>query len=280
MNISKRQIPIKTGQKINIYHLTDTHDGADGCDSKLLKDVIRKIELDKNGYWLHGGDIIDPDRPSQRVRKTSTTHDRPEVLSHEDEKSMLWLEKFMFPKWEPIAHKCLGIVAGDHFIEYGNRSNSAEHLCQRLKMPYLGERLGYSSINFSDGKGHMMWYDMLIRHGKGTASTSGGDVASLDRQSTQWFADAHFGGHTHQENCHPIPFMKPSSARSKLQERISWRIRGGSFLRGYLPGRTTYVEKAEYNPLCVGWAELHLTIRVSHCGELVISEQSAEIHAA
>ena len=163
MNLYKRRINVgRAGTKINIYHLTDTHDGDDGCDQKLLKEIIHKIELDPNGYWLHGGDIITPDRPSQRERKAATTHDRPEVLTHEDEKSMLWLEQKMFPKWQPIAKKCIGVVAGDHFIRFGNGQNSAEVMCQRLGLPYLGERLGYSSLIFDDGHKHVQYYDTVL----------------------------------------------------------------------------------------------------------------------
>lgn len=280
MNLHKRRINVKTGGKINIYHLTDTHDGADGCDTHLLKEVIRKIELDPNGYWLHGGDIIDPDRGSMRLRKSSTTHDRPEVLTHEDEKSLLWLEQKMFPKWEKIASKCIGVVAGDHYMQFGNGQNSAEVMCQRLKLPYLGERLGYSSLLLDDGHKHTQFYDIVLRHGKGCASTPGGDVSALVKQSSQWDADAHFGGHTHKENCHPVSIMRPDVGRNKLRQHIVWHIRGGSFLRGYLEGKSSYVEKAEYNPLSVGWAELHLTIGQTHTEGLRVVHTSAELHAA
>lgn len=268
------------GKDINIYHLTDTHDGADGCDTRLLKDVIRKIELDPCAFWTHGGDIIDPDRPSMRERKSGISHDRPEALTHEDEKTMLWLEKKMFPKWKPIAHKCIGVIAGDHYCRFSNNTNSAQHLCTTLKMPYLGERLGYTSLLFTDSAEHAYWYDVLVRHGKGSASTPGGDVAALLRQSSQWIADVNFGGHTHKENCHPVPLMRPNATRTALRQRICWHVRGGSFLRGYLEGKTSYVEQAEYNPLCIGWAEVHVKIGYTNQDGFGVVHSSAELHAA
>lgn len=278
MNISKRRIPITGKSTINIYHLTDTHDGDDGCDVKLLNEVIRKIQLDPNGYWLHGGDIITPDRPSTRERKSAISHDRPEVLTHEDEKSLLWLDSKIIPRWKPIADKCLGVIAGDHLIQFANGMNSAEYMCRALKMPYLGERLGYASLIFCDKSRHAFTYDILIRHGKGSASTQDGDVGALARQSVGWVADAYLGGHTHKENCHPMQYMAPNDTRTDLKARTCWLVRGGSFLRGYLHGKSTYVEKAEYNPLTIGWAELHLSVGYDKDG-LALLHSSAELHA-
>lgn len=278
MNLHRRRFPLNKSKSINIYHLTDTHFGHDGCDVKLLREVIHKIALDPIGLWVHGGDIIDADRPSMRERKALYTHDRPEVLSHEDEKDLLWLDKHVLSLFKDIASKCIGMVDGDHFKIFSNNMTSTAYLCQSLKMPYLGERLGFSSIYAEPaGQRYGLWYDVIVRHGIGAAKTPGGDLSGLVRQSTQWAADAHFGGHSHQENCHPTPVMAPNSARSALQEHIVWHIRGGAFLRGYLPGKTTYVEKGEMNPLCVGWAELHLRFKNPE-DRVSLAHSSAEMH--
>jgi hypothetical protein len=192
-------------------------------------------------------------------------HDRAEALTQEDKEHQEYLDRHVIPLYQPIASKCLGLIAGDHFRIYKTGMNSTEYIARALKVPYLGERMGYVSIIFRKGEKSMR-YDLLARHGKAASSTPGGDMNALMRQNARWEADLLLGGHTHQENAHPEPICGVNQHRDNLYQKIRWYIRGGSFLRGFVVGRNKehYAEKEEYSPLCIGWGRVDLFFGQPH----------------
>lgn len=187
--------------------------------------------------------------------------DRNDAFSQEDERNMAWLDAKIIPKFMKIKNSCLGILDGDHYLIFKNGTTSGQYICNKLGINYLGERMAYVGLILEAKMNnviHHIKYVILARHGRGASRTNGADIMSLEKQNSGFIADLFLGGHSHKENCHPIPMLYPSKNFDFVKQKIIWFIRGGSFLRGYIPGKVTYPELAEYNPLCTGWAEITL----------------------
>jgi hypothetical protein len=86
-------------------------------------------------------------------------------------------------------------------------------------------------------------------------------VNALEKQNIGFGgADLFVGGHNHKEHIHPLKVIYPNRYFTEINNRVIWYMRGGSFLRSIVQGKTGYPEKAEYNPLCQGWGEVKLVV--------------------
>ena len=266
MILSLRDVPIDGPTEFTLSSLGDIHQGAGGCHKTLLRRALKSIERDKNRFWICTGDMLDADRPSMRDRKLVmyAERERAEAFTQEDKRNLAWLDRDVLPMYAPVAKKCLGILDGDHYLVFSNGMSSGKYIARRLGIPYLGERMGYAGLRFRYGKSTRL-YAICARHGKGASGSNGADVNALEKQNAQFIADLYLGGHTHKENCHPVPLLYPNKNFTEMSQKIIWYVRGGSFLRGYLPGKATYAELAEYGPLATGWAEVSMRVhRMNH----------------
>lgn len=260
MKYITKVIPCRPGDKFRINHFTDVHEGAAGFDARLFEKFLKEQESNKSAFCIGTGDLIDEDRPSTRERRAAMYSDRSEAWTQEDRRSMAWLDRVVIPKYKRIASRCLGILDGDHFISMGGcKLTSGQYICNATGIPYLGTRMASVRLVFRCAERKQSYsYDILARHGTGSASTQGGDVTALVKQNAQWIADLYLGGHTHKQNIINFPRMRVNKEGTAARVSNVWMIRGGSFLLGYPEGRETYPERKEYSPLCVGWASVTL----------------------
>lgn len=283
MNLIKHIIPIGFGRNdFTIRHITDVHDGHVGFHRALFEKFMRIQERDKHSWWIATGDLIDADRPSTRDRKSVMYADRRDALSHEDEKTMDWLDSRVIPKYRRIKDRCLGILDGDHYVLFSSGMTSGQYIARKAGVPYLGERMAFVGMCFTLGPRHVL-YTILARHGKGGGSSHGADLSQLERQGQGFIADLHLGGHTHKSNLHHVTMLYPNRTFDGVRQKIIWYVRGGSFLRGFLPGHQTYAEAAEYGPLSCGWAEIHVTVsrsKSSTNNAPMVTETSARLVVA
>lgn len=258
-----------------IRHISDTHHGAEGFNSKLFWDFVKVQKNDKNSRWIHTGDLIDADRPSSRLMKLQMYADRRDAMSQEDKRNIVWLNRKIAPMYDDIKGSCLGIIDGDHYLVFNNGMTSGQWLARRLRVPYLGERSGWVNIIFkSKGSNDNMKYAIHARHGKGGMASHGADVNALVKQEANFLADLHLGGHTHKENCHPerIEYI---SQQGFIKDKIIWYSRGGSFLKN-----PEYARKAEYTPLPCGYSQIKLQMhrpRINGTQPLTITQSEGSL---
>lgn len=259
VTVPSKQFKVGYGNtKFRIRFITDTHIKGDGFREDLFSRFINEQRKDDSGYWIHGGDNGNPDRNSRREIDEYANANRKDEVITQNEKNKLWVEHFIIPKYEKIKDKCLGFIAGDHWMVIDGKP-CTEYIAKRLGVPYLGEREGFAVVKFVTDGAMSFQYIIHVRHGKGGASTPGGDVGALIKQENGFVADLHLGGHTHKSNVHNgvITFINSQCVR---KEKVTWFMRGGSFL-----DKPEYAKKSEYTPLPCGWGEIELSIgRVYH----------------
>ena len=257
---SKEHIVSNGNTKFRIRFITDTHIKGDGFREDLFNKFINEQKKDPDSFWIHGGDNGDPDRNSRReIDEYSNANRKGEIIT-QNEKNKLWVEHFIIPKYEKIKDSCLGLIAGDHWMVIDGKP-CTEYIANRLGVPYLGEREGYAAVRFITNVGGAFLYIIHARHGKGGASTPGGDMGALIKQEIGFVADLHLGGHTHKSNIHNQVITMVNS-KCIRKEKISWFMRGGSFL-----DKPNYAKKAEYTPLPCGWGEIELNISRMYHGK-------------
>lgn len=257
--IPRRVIPINHGNSsIRFRQISDTHHRGSGFRDDLFNRFVDIQRKDPNSYWIHTGDIPNPDRTSRREIDEIANANRKDEIITQNEKNKLWVEHFIIPRYEKIAASCLGMLAGDHWLMIDGKP-CTEYICKRLKIPYLGERDGFVTIRFMSSQNHGFQYVIHARHGKGAAANAGTDMNALVRQEVGHLADLHLGGHTHKMNCHPVK-VEYVNGKSVKRDKVIWYMRGGSFL-----DRPDYAKRAEYVPLPCGWGEVELNIgRIYH----------------
>ena len=256
-----REIKIGYGNNdFTIRQITDLHIKGDGFREDLFGTFINIQKRDKNSVWTGTGDMGDPDRNSRREIDNIANANRSSEIITQNEKNKLWVENYIIPKLAPIADSCIGLLAGDHYMMIDGKP-CTEYICKRLKIPYLGERSSFVVLNFLQPNNSGLRYIIHARHGKTSASTQGGDLASNIKANSGQIADLFLGGHTHKANtcATRIEFV---NSHGYVKNRVVWYMRGGSFLDS--PG---YAKKAEYTPLPVGWGEVELTVGRIYHGE-------------
>lgn len=241
---------------------------SNGFCMSTWRKMIQRVKSDPYCFVIFVGDLIDLDRPSQRLRKALmyAEPDRRSALSEEDLDHQAGLRSGIIADLRPIKDKIIGMVDGDHFRQYENGTTSTWYIANQLKIPqtYLGERMGWVRITFRNGSGGKNKdryidgcnFDIFVRHGKGSASSFGTDVNALVRQSSGWDADLIVAGHTHRSWFVKMPYLY--IGKNDIQQRFVGYARAGSLLRGFIYGETTYPEIAEYNPLSIGWPEVYI----------------------
>jgi len=253
-------------QQYTFIHLTDPHHRSPQFNHKLFNSFRRRVKKDPNCRVILTGDWTDDDRPSTRARRRLMGDGRPEVLTHDDQNEMAWLDKNLIPLYKDIAPKIIGVLDGDHYRVLG-KMTTAQYICMRLGIPgaYLGERVGYITVVFETDSNNSMRYNILARHGVGGTGSNGSSVTAMEKQGYGWDFDLHVAGHCHRNHANVDKWCKgPNHSCSDVNWGFRAQMRGSSLLEGYEVGKTHYPEHAEYRPLTTGWAECNVTIGKVH----------------
>lgn len=262
-----------------IIHASDTHIDGASHDDKLFSEIINRVKKEKDTYLCLPGDLGDPDRPSIRSRRKIAFADRPSVLSHEDIKDLAYIDKYLLPKFAPIADKVIAMLDGDHFIQFNTGMTSTQYICERLKIPYIGERVGAVRLQFIGTIGNNRCaYNICMRHGVGGTGSAGNSVNALIKQNANFEGfDFYVGGHNHKLDIHAEQIVTPNFERKKWQGRTVLYCRAGSCLSSVKSGVNTYAEKAEYAPLPTGYIEHQIITGRKHDEAFRVLSHSAKM---
>lgn len=198
--------------EVDIVPVADYHWADPNCDpSKIMAD-IEYIKSHDNVYCILNGDLMDCAISSSIGDTYGAT------MSPMDEL------KACIALFEPIAHKILCVVPGNHERRHykTNGIDLTYLMCKQLKIEdryspttaLVFLRLGKDSV--SQHHGRKVAYTIYVSHGNGGGKKEGGKIQRLVDLSTIIDADVYVCGHTHLPALLKDSFARPSMANSSI----------------------------------------------------------------
>ena len=256
--------------------------GHPDVDLSLLKRDIEEASNDPYCVTLGLGDLIDSDRPSARIIRTSAYAGREDALRQEDEKKQAWIDKKVIPLLLPLTQSpntkqgfgLLGELDGHHHEQYQDGTTSTQYIISRLKelnpeatCSYLGEMSCYVILHVHDIKDTSHTFTLVVhaQHGTNTGSFIGSDLSNLEKKSSAYFeADIFLRGHSTKKYAVPKTLLYPSRKETApyLMQKTIILANTGGYMKGYGNSeKASYVERAGLMPVALGHIIVEVFIR-------------------
>ena len=273
MEINRFRIFTKSrSDVITITPVGDVHLGSNNCDKAYFLDTINEVRITPNNYWIGMGDLmecipytdkrfdprsIDPDYAVEKDKKGNIK----KYLTLDDSTTAQYLD---LKKWlKPIAHKCLGLHTGNHEekLRLTHHRDITRDLCRELKIPYLGytafTKLSCECRN-QKGRVHSNDFSIFSTHGWVYSRTPGAKINRLESLSGYFVADIYLMAHGHRKLTLSMTQLGLGNKGHELSLVSFDKVAGmtGSFLKGYEPTTSSYVERKGFPPVSMGTIKL------------------------
>ena len=206
------KVDLSTEHKsIELLVLADYHYSDPNSDHDAIRKDIDYVNSHDNAYCVLAGDLLD-------CALKSSLGDAYMNLSPMEELTA------MMDLIQPIAHKVLAIVGGNHEARH-YRTNGVD--MTRLLAKQLGIEDRYSPdtalifLRFgkgSAGRSHArpILYTIYLTHGSGGGKKEGGKIQRLADYGQIVDADCYICGHTHLPASFKTGFARPSAANNSI----------------------------------------------------------------
>lgn len=250
-------------------------------EKDLLLDWVKEMRESKNSFTVLMGDTLDLARTHYRDHLRSYRADQNSQAALDDlaRKSVKELAEIL----EPIKHKIVGTILGNHYWEFMDGTNSEQYLCQLLNIPYLGP-VGIIRVDLADpvNKGGTRDHFTIYAHHHGGSrggKTTGADVNSLEKAELTFEADIYCLSHTHRRFGFKIPKLGITDrGNPTIRENTKVFIRSGTCLKGYGEDSPTttkqhvpsYAESQALRPTDLGQVKLTILPKRAHVGNKIV----------
>jgi predicted phosphodiesterase len=251
------------GDTFRLYPLGDVHLGNAAADEKLFRSVVARIAADENAYWLGLGDYCD------FVNRTDPRFDPHSLPSwvkmvHLGDLARAQSDRFL-DIVEPIAHKCLGLVEGNHeraiekYYERSIYSDIVAGIKTRGGFPLEHQlAFGYSGwlmLHFyrSEDDRRCSLVRVSLHHGFVGGRLAGAKALSMERWLWTHDCDLAIFGHSHNT------MVQVESVESVRGERVVHDHRIGLYSGTFMDGGARYSEVKGYLPLPITQPHIILT---------------------
>lgn len=237
----------------------------------MLEKWVQEVKEDPDAYALLMGDSCDASRTHYRDYLKGYTADgnSQQAIDEWNKRDVRDLAAVL----EPIKHKILGNILGNHHMVYLDQINSEQYLCQLLGIPYFGPT---GVVRITLGKGTDKRTFVIYAHHTGGSKggrTSGSDLTTLTRSEDSFEASIYALGHTHR--CYAFKSDKLGVSlrgEPKVVAETKVFLRCGTLLKGYgddnpsptKPHVPSYAELAAYRPTTLGWIKCEVTLKRGH----------------
>ena len=250
-------------EPIYIFPFGDIHRSAPNCDIERWLEFLNWAKGKRRAYFLGMGDYDDFASGSERLilgdkrlhDSTLTTldglYETHTIRFHNEIKFM--------------GDRLIGLIEGNHFGEFQSGITTTQYLAQKMKTKYLGVS-AFIRLVFKHKTRHSSTaIDIWAHHGKGGSRKVGGSLNRVEDMLLAANADVYLMGHDHRKSCSYVPTMElaaTSRGGLKLHQKKKLIARTGSFLKGYIPGKKSYVADMALNPTDLGVIKIELTPRL------------------
>ena len=242
-----------------LHTLGDIHWGAYGCHEKGVDRTLKDIENDDLAYWIGMGDYVD-------MISTKDKRYDPESVAPQHRQGYFkaygkYMAEYATEKFRPIAHKCLGLLMGNHEWKYGVafEQRIVQDMAEELKVPFLGYACLRDLVFLSGEK--VRRFRIMAHHGAGAGRTTGAKINRLLGLMNNFDADIYLMGHVHECACKPVEIIKANDECTHLEDTKKLGVLTGTFLKGYAENHTgaaSYSERAMYSPAALGAARIRI----------------------
>ena len=247
------------------------HYGSRSCHKKRLFEDIARIAADPNAFWFGGGDYADYIAPGDKRFSAGEIDPDLSVADVADLGSVM--VEHLYDFFQPIKHKCLGLLLGNHETKYigvNNQGSLHAGFCLKMGQP----NLGYSALidlcfrrtaklkrprllpaqKTPDNEETSTHYTVrfALHHGFGGAITPGGKLNSLIKFQNSIEADVHMMGHVHDQKAQRTVRIGADRLCENLCHKESIGVITGAYLMTYKQGSTSYGEQKGYSPCPLG----------------------------
>ena len=262
------------GQPIYLIPFGDVHRFAPLCHVPKWLEFLEWAKKKERCYFLGMGDYDDLASTSEREVLTSrhlheSTKESLDEYYHKRTMNMVKEIEFM-------KNRLVGMVEGNHHSELLSGITTSQLMCEALKVKYLGVnsfiRLVFQYIGKSGQKRYgkaklrSRSLDIWAHHGTGAARRAGNSMNKIQDMVDTAEADIYLMGHDHHKSASIINRMCLTEGKSSFHvvNKKVLLARTGTFLKGYEPGKESYVAKAGYSPTDIGVVKIEITPRITH----------------
>lgn len=232
-----------------LYPIGDIHIGDKAFHGKkgeeLLDGYIDFVRKTPNAYIFLMGDVLNV---ATRASKSSP---------FEQTMSLDQQIRFATEKFEPVKHKIIGAITGNHELRLKNfvGYDPTAALCANLNIPYFG----YSVVvGFRVGKSERQsnLYHGYFHHTTGGGSTQGAAINRVDKlRGIVANADFYVGGHNHRLITGEPMVWNIDGTHERVQPLRQVLVDSGS----YLDWSDSYAEMKQMTPNKLGSPRLRLS---------------------
>jgi len=257
-------IPCRIGKPVWICPVGDIHRDSEHHADGEWRDWLKYARTVRKDAWFLGmGDYLDFLRAHNRALMHSFNLDAPDIDDAIEKHAKKWLD-VIYRELKPIGHRFIGMLSGNHFYQFRKEGHSDRVLAEYLNAPYLGTCAGIVLTLNDSTAGKRGCVRIIAHHGVGGAGTIGGSLNRVQRFLHGWEADIALMGDDHKRGIMPTGDqlrMQFRGAGLEIQSRTQYVGRTGSFLRGYVDGKSGYVTDKALTPTSLGTVELELTLQ-------------------
>lgn len=256
-------VKYKIGQTFNLRPFGDVHRDNPGIAKDKWGEFLDDSKKLQNPLFLGMGDYWDSFSSSERVifDNAGIHESTKKNIETEGEKKVSSLAKEL----DFMKGKLVGLLGGNHFIQFKGGATSDMKLADKLGTDYLGScaaiRITFEPET-SNKIGKQVSVDIFAHHGKGAGQTTVGRMMSVEKMVQICEADIFLQGHNHARGVLPLgDKLRIDSNNSGLfiRSRHCWIGRTGGFLRGYVDNEPSYIVDALMPPTSLGWIDFTLT---------------------
>ena len=262
--------------RFRIWNFSDLHMLAEDHAANHLARDIKQVAEDPFSFWIGGGDYVDcisrndPRFSPDSVSKKLTISD----LGRLGEVGFREVRN----TFAPIADKCLGLLIGNHELQYMIRKEQEDRhawLCMDLGVPNLNYSSFFDVVFVRNGKriptlsrsapekegGNRAQFRVWCHHGAGMATTPGGKMNRLIKAMADFRADIYMMGHVHDRMARRQPVLGADAPCANIVQFDRLGVISGSYLKTYTDkkgGLPSYGEQRLYSPTSLGAASVKI----------------------
>ena len=267
-----KTIPCKLGESVWLKPFGDVHRDADLHAETEWQGWLKDQSADtRPSYYLGMGDYLDFCRAHTRALLQSCEEAAPEISDKLNGVMLEEVENFAAELKPRISNSLIGLIGGNHVPDLLFRDNGEErrvkadrHLSDILGVPYFGTMLRLTLELHDNLAGKKSEVRIVLHHGAGGGQTNGASVNRVARMLHGWRAHIALMGDDHKRFFLPDGQVLDGDVidgREVIVSETRWVGRTGSFLKGFAPGKSSYVVDKCFNPLSLGTIEIELKLR-------------------